>query len=168
MRGVEQAAHLVELARRQRRHRVLDARVLGDHVPRPLAQRRGQLLDRVERRVAQAGHAELLTRASALRAALVVARSGVGVLLTRVERDQPVVAEVQRHRLHAQRAEVDSQRPVGLAEQRGDLVEQAGLGADPIVLDPRAGLGQVHPVGLGNAGQPDQGKGQADLERGRG
>ena len=60
------------------------------------------------------------------------------VALARVERDELEAAERERDRAHLEGAEVDQQRAAALAEERGDLVEQAGLRADPVVLDPRA------------------------------
>ena len=132
-----------------------------------LAQRRRQLIRRSQRHVPQARHAELRARPRTLGASLVVARGRVRVVLARVERDEPVAVELERHRLHVERAEVDPQRVIGLAEQRRDLVEQAGLRADPVVLDPRAHLGQVEPIELGNPTHAQQRQHQRDLERGR-
>ena len=60
MRGVEQLAHVLEVALRQRRDGVLHSRVLGDDVPRAGAQRLGQLGGLLEGHLAQAGHAEPL------------------------------------------------------------------------------------------------------------
>ncbi len=75
---------------------------------------------------------------------------------------------MQRYGLDLEGAEVDAQGGVGGAVERGDLVEQAGLGADPVVLDARAEPGDVHPIELGGVGgaEIDQGEGEGDLERG--
>ena len=65
--------------------------------------------------------------------------------------------------------EVDPERVPGLAAQRRELVEQAGLGADPVVLDARAELGELAPVGrLGLAGEREQREAERRLQRGRG
>ena len=82
-------------------------------------------------------------RGAALRAALVVAALGVRVGRARVGGDELPAAELERHGLDRERLEVDPQRAALLAEQRRELVEQAGLGADPVVLDARAQLGQL-------------------------
>ena len=57
---------------------------------------------------------------------------------------------------------------ISVPEKRGDLIEQAGPGADPIVLNARAEPGQLEPVQRLRAGQRHQGQAQGDLERGRG
>ena len=137
-------------------------------MPRAPRERRGQARGRLERRVAQARHAEPLACRGALGAALVVARAGVRVTLAGVERHQPVTAELERAPADLERAEVDPHRPIALAEQRGELVEQTGLRADPVVLDPRAELRQLDPVELRRVGERDQRERQRDLERGRG
>jgi hypothetical protein len=56
--------------------------------------------------------------------------------------------------------------PLG-AEQRRELVEQAGLRAHPVVLDPRAEPGELTPVGLGVAAVREQRERQRHLERRR-
>ena len=85
-----------------------------------------------------------------------------------VERHERPVAELERHRLDLQRREVDPDRVAGLAAQRRELVEQAGLGADPVVLHARAQLGQLAPVGrLGLARDGEQREAQRGLQRGR-
>ena len=136
-------------------------------MPGSPVQRLGKLLGRLQRGLAEARHTHRLRCRRALLAALVVARPGVGVAVAGVERDQRVAAELERHRLHVERAEVDPQRPVGLAQERRQLVEQAGLRAHPVVLDPRADLGQLDAVPLGLATERDHRQRQRDLERGR-
>jgi hypothetical protein len=84
-----------------------------------------------------------------------------------VQRDQLELAELEWHLRHLQRAEVDPQCVIVLAEQRRELVEQARLRADPVVLDLRADLRQLDPVRLGNARQCDQRERERDLERRR-
>ena len=68
------------------------------------------------------------------------------MLLAAVERDQTPIAQLERHSTSLERAEIDPQRVVLPAEERGELVEQAGLGADPAVLDPRAEASQFDPL----------------------
>ena len=59
-----------------------------------------------------------------------------------------MAGELQWHRADRQGLEVDHDGPVALAEQRGQLVEQAGLRPDPGVLDVGAELGKLDAVGL--------------------
>ncbi len=100
--------------------------------------------------LAQRAHAEQLAGARALRAALVVARGGQAARLAGVERhDPPSVVEHERDRRHPEAREVDLQRRVGLPAQRGELVEQAGARADPLVLDARAQTRQLDAIELG-------------------
>ena len=165
---VEQAADGLEVARAQGVDGGVDARVLGQHVAGAPAPRLGQPLRRVARRLAQRAHPELARRRLALGAALVVARLGVLVRGAGVDRDELPAAQVERHRLDRERREVDPQRVALGAEQRRELVEQPGLGADPVVLDPRAELRQLDPVGLLGARHAEQGEAQRRLERRRG
>jgi len=65
-----------------------------------------------------------------------------------VQRDELPVAELQRHGHHREGAEVDPQRMPRLAAQHRELVEQAGLRPDPVVLDARAQLRQPDPIGV--------------------
>jgi hypothetical protein len=58
------------------------------------------------------------------------------VLGAGLERGKLPAAELERHGLEPEAREVDPQRVPGLAEQARELVEQAGLRADPVVLDP--------------------------------
>ncbi len=168
MRGVEQPADRLQVPAGERGSRGLDALVLGDHVPGAQRQRRVEAVGHVERGLAQAGDAERLARGRALGPPLVVSRASVRVSFAGVERHQPVAVELERHRLNGQRPEVDPQRAVALSEQRRELIQQAGLRADPIVLDPRAELRELDPIGLRRAGEPDQRERQRDLERRRG
>ena len=150
VRRVEQLAELRQVAGRERGDRLLDPRVLGDHVAGAGIERLGQLGRHRERHVSQAvARRAARTPRRTPRGARCrpERRVRVGVTLAGVERDQQVIAERERDRAHLERAEVDPQRALGLAEQRGDLVEQAGLCADPVVLDPRAELRQLDPVG---------------------
>ena len=104
------------------------------HVQCAATQRLGQLLDGGGLSVAQRVDAEQPARLGALCASLVVAGAGELMALAGVEHDEPPVAEQQRHGLDVERAEVDAQRGVALAVQRRELVEQAGVRADPVVL----------------------------------
>jgi hypothetical protein len=52
----------------------------------------------------------------------------------RVERHQRPVAELERDGFDGERREVDPHGVPRLAAQRRELVEQAGLGAHPVVL----------------------------------
>ena len=81
-------------------------------------------------RVAQAVDAERLAGRAALRAALVVAAGGVLVGGAGVERHELPVAEVERHGLDRQRAEVDPQR-VALLARRGRRAGRAGRSRAP-------------------------------------
>ena len=65
-------------------------------------------------------------------------------------------------------SEVDQHRLAGGAAQRGELVEQAGLRADPVVLDPLAEPRELDGVGRLGARQFHQRQAQRDLERRRG
>ncbi len=85
-----------------------------------------------------------------------------------VDRHQLPAAQVERDGLDRERGEVDAQRVALLAQQRGDLVEQPGLGADPVVLDPRAELRQLQPVGLLGPRHAEQREAQRRLQRRRG
>ena len=110
--------------------------------------------------------AERLAGGAALRAALVVAARGVAVLGAGVERHEPPVAELERHGLELERARSRSAapRPARL-QQRRELVEQPGLGADPVVLDARAEPRQLGAVGLLGAGEREQREAERGLER---
>ena len=149
VRGVEQAPERRRSRRLERRDGLAATRSFSvDDVARAPRQRLGQAA-RPSRASRHAG-CRLPARSTGPRAlapALVVARAGVRVALARVERDEPVVAQLERDRAHLQRAEVDPQRLAALAEQRGDLVQQAGLRPDPVVLDSRAELGQLEAAG---------------------
>ena len=112
--------------------------------------------------------AERRARVAALRAALVVAARGVAVLRARVERHEPPVAELERHGSQLERGEVDPQRRARAAVQRRELVEQARLRPDPVVLDARAEPGQLGAVGLVRAGDGEQRQAERGLERRRG
>ena len=123
---------------------------------RAAVERVGERGGRVRVGVAELLDAERLAGRAALGAALVVAAGGVDVLGAGVERDEPPVAEVERHGGDVERGEVDPDRLAVAAAERGELVEQAGLRADPVVLDPRAELRQLDAVGLGRAGDREQ------------
>src|SRR4051794_26091935 len=118
--------------------------------------------------VAQAGDAELLAGGAALGAALVVAAARVLVGGAGSEGERAPVPKVERPAVDLQRAEVDPQRLSVLAAQRRKLVEQAGLGADPVVLHPRAELGELHPVARVLPGEAEQREAEGGLERGAG
>jgi hypothetical protein len=138
MRRIEQRADLREVARGERlRHRV-HARVLGDHVAHAAVERGGQGIEVL--RVPQRLDPECLAGGAALLAPLVVAGAGVLVLGARLERHELPVAEVQPDLLELEAAEVDPERVPGLRAQRGELVQEAGLRPDPVVLDARAEL----------------------------
>ncbi len=81
------------------------------------------------------------------------------------------VAQRERHGIELERGEVDPQRVTGLAAQRRELVEQAGLRADPVVLDATAEAGELAPrvtAGIGLAGEREQRERERRLQRGRG
>jgi hypothetical protein len=99
-------------------------------------ERRRQALGGLERRLAQRRDTEQLAGSGAFVAAAVVTGARVRVSIAGVEGDEGEVAQIERHASHLERAEVDEERPVGLAEQRCDLIEQAGMGPDPLGLDP--------------------------------
>src|SRR5204862_4682117 len=101
-------------------------------------------------------------RLAALGPALVVAASGVLVRGAGIERHELPVAELEPHGAKLERAEVDAKRVAVLAAQRRELVEQAGLGADPVVLHARAELRELDPV----PGVLDQRQAERRLERG--
>src|SRR4051812_567844 len=168
VRGVEQLPDRPEIARVQRRHRRLDPLVLVQHVSRPLALGAAEAPRRLRVGVAQVLDAERLRRGAALRAALVVAALGMRVGRARVGGDELPAAQLERHGLQVERLEVDPQRAALLTEQRCELVEQAGLGADPVVLHARAQLRQLDAVRLARAGDAEQREAQRRLERGRG
>ena len=77
---IEQRAQPVEVSITQRLDRRIDALVVGDDVTQAPVQGLRQPLGRFERGITQALDAEELTRPRTLRAALVVARRGVGVV----------------------------------------------------------------------------------------
>jgi hypothetical protein len=81
------------------------------------------------------------------------------VRLAGVQRDEAPVAEVQRDRRRLHRGEVDPQGVAVGGEQGGGLVEEAGLGTDPVVLDLRAQAGEGGAVGVGVAGQAEEREG---------
>ena len=84
-----------------------------------------------------------------------------------IERDQPPISEAERDPLEREGREVDPQCGPLLAEQRRELIEQPGLSAGPVVLDPRAQareLNSIDPVGL--AREPEKREAQRHLERG--
>ena len=84
-----------------------------------------------------------------------------------VQRREHVAAELERHRVTPSvRMSMRTRRPS--AEQRGDLVEQPGGRAHPVVLDPRAEPGQLEAVGLPRAGYGAQREAERDRERGGG
>ena len=152
VRGVDQPPELRHVAALERRHRLVDPRVLGDHVAARAGAAAPAAVEPSERRLAQARDPEQLAGLRALGAPLVVARrrrSRGCSPESSVTSCEP--AELERDRAHLERAEVDPQRAVGLAEQRRDLVEQAGLRAHPVVLDPRA---QLAPAPDDRAGAP--------------
>ena len=167
MRGVEQLPERDQVVALEGRAGLLHTLVLVEDVQRAAIKRVGQPRDRLDGRVAQTGDAQLLTCANALRSSLVIARRGVAVMLAGVERHELPIPKLELDRHHLQRAKVDPQGAVALAEQRGELVEQAGLRPDPLVLDPRAKLRELDPIGLVRAGDRDQRERQGDLERGR-
>ena len=148
VRGVEQPPDGLEVARAQRRDRLVDAAVLAQHVARAAPAGVGEPLDGVGIGGAEVLDAELAGGGLALGAALVVARGGDRVRGARVDGGELPALQVERDALDRERREVDPQRLALGAEQRGELVEQPGLGADPVVLDPRAQLRQLDPVGL--------------------
>ncbi len=118
VRGIEQPAERPHVPPRERVDRLVDPGVLAHHVLRPQRQRRrrsGAIIAKVASRRLDSPSSD--GRLGALRPALVVPRSRVGVLLAGVERHEPERAELERHRIHGQRPEVDPQRPVALAEQ---------------------------------------------------
>ena len=117
------------------------------------------------RRVAQAGDPERLAGGGALGAALVVAAGGVLVGGAGVERHEPPAAELERHRLDREVAEVDPQRAALLAAEDGELVEQPGLRADVVVLHARAELRELDAVDVGVL---EQRQAQRGLQRGGG
>ena len=163
--GVEQRAGPLEVAVRERGGHRLDAGVLGDHVAGALAQRVLQARQVLRARLPERLDPERRAGRLALGAALVVARGGEGVAGAGVERDEPPVAEVERDR---RRPRASGSRSAARApardSRRGELVEQAGLLADPLVLHPRAQLGELAQVLRRRlAGQPEQG--QAERRR---
>ena len=176
VRGVEQLADARQVAVAQRRDRVAHTLVLGDDVAGAIGKGLGQALDHLERRVAQAGDRQKLARALALVAPLVVTRlhspvlalaPGVGVALPGVQGDERVPGQLQLDRGDLQRAEVDLERPLGLPEERRDLIEQAGASAHPLVLDPRADPRQLEAIGHRRIAGRQQRQGQRHLEGGR-
>ena len=99
----------------ERVDRLLHARVLGDHMSRPLGQRRRQLRGHLERRLAERRNPHLLGCLRALGSALVIAGVGDRVAFAGVEGHELVAAELERDALDVERAEVDPQRTVLLA-----------------------------------------------------
>ena len=86
----------------------------------------------------------------------------------RLDRDELPAAELERHGLERERREVDPQGVVLAAVEGRELVQQPRLGADPVVLHPRAQLREGGAVGLGRLGDREQGQAQRRLERGGG
>ena len=121
----------------------------------------------LQRRVAQALAAEQRRRLGALRAARVVARRGVGVARAGVERDETPVAEPQRHGLERQGAQVERERVAVAPAQHRELVEQAGLRADPVVLHARAEPREVQRVVEAHLAERDEREGERGAQCGR-
>jgi hypothetical protein len=59
---------------------------------------------------------------------------------------RPPVAEPQRHGLQRERAQVERERVAVAPAQHGELVEQPGPRADPVVLHARAQAREVQRV----------------------
>ena len=107
--------------------------VFPEHVPHAAGEHRWQLLKATPLRIPQRLDPEQLARPRTLGAALVVAGGRQRAGVAGVERNQsPAVGEHQRHRLDVEIGEVDAQRGVGFAIERGELVEQAGVRAQPL------------------------------------
>jgi len=158
---VEQPPELVHVPALERRHGCVDALVLGDDV-RP---RDGSAATAAPRLRRASPSRRLGTPSSSL------ARGGIpaGARCSQSRRwsarhrsagDQLERAELELHRRGLERAKVDPQRAVVLAEQRCELVEQARLGADPVVLDLRADLASSIRSGSGVSVRGDQRKRQ--------
>src|SRR5438876_883659 len=60
--------------------------------------------------------------------------------------DERPAVELQRHGLDREAAEVEAERRVGRAIERGELVEQAGVRTYPVALHARAQPRQLGPV----------------------
>ena len=104
----------------------------------------------------------------ALLAALVVARLGEAARAARVEHGERVAPQVERDRPRLERAHVEPDGAALLAEDRGELVEQPGLHAGVLVLDPLAELGELGRRRTVPAGDGSEGKHQADAQGRRG
>ena len=158
VRGVEQGAELLERSAVQGRDGGTHPSVFPEHVPHTAGEHRRQLLGAALPRIPQRLHPEQLARPRTLGAALVVAGARQRPGIAGVDRHQPPAAgEHERHRLDGEIGKVDAQRRVGLAVERGELVEQAGVGAQPLVLHARAQPRQLATVELG-AGEAEQGQ----------
>ena len=81
-----------------------------------------------------------------------------------VQRHEPPAAELERHLVDREAADVEPERVLALAEQGGELVEQPGPGADPVVLHPGAELRELAPVGLVEPAVGQQRQRQRDLD----
>ena len=170
VRGVEQPAGLLEVAGAQRGDHRVDAGVLGEHVAGA-----GGAAARAGRRVVRCASrsdvdAERRARLAALAAALVVAGAG-DASGWRPESSVTSVQSPSSSGTGSISSDAKSIRTAwpGSPHSDGELVEQAGLGADPVVLHARAQLGELAPVGrLVLAGDGEQREAQRGLQRGRG
>ncbi|HEX8006872.1 MAG TPA: hypothetical protein VF482_10645, partial [Trebonia sp.] len=153
MRRDEQAAHGGQVVLAERAHGRGDPVVLGHHVPGPaeglLVKDAGDPAKVIDADVAQRRHAEFPGGPLAGGTPGRVAAGRVRVPLAGVDQDQfqSRLAQPQRHDPRLLGAAVEEDGGARLAEQRRELVHDAGGRADDLVFRSLAGVHELRPAG---------------------